>query len=536
VKEGDIMGNTVKPMEKKIMPLIVTGTDDEQGIVETVFAVFGNVDGGGDVLHPGSFKRTFQQRMHKVRILDQHRTDSVMRALGVPVELRELSRAELPPAITDEFPEATGGAYAKIQFLMNTPEGKGAFERIKAGAVDEWSFGYDAMDKDYEQVNGARVRNLRAVKLYELGPVLWGMNEATVTVSAKSDIAGDVPPVAVKRVVPYQDIPLANRTRAWNAAAARRRVRDWAGYDPDDEDAMDWSRYRRAFMWYDQSEPTTLQSYKLPYADVMRGQLFAVPRGIFAVAGALQGARTPLDVPEADQERLQVLVSRWYSRMAEEFDDDALVAPWDKAMPVIMIEAVDVDDDSESKAFNLTAYCRELIHAFYSAYPDVLSDGRDGPRVIYYAQEVYDTFLVVEQAGNQDGNGLYRVDYQVTDDGVVFADRADWIPGHRPFVTLQPVGMQTSDKAGRMLSQRSAERVLAAIGTLQELLVEAGVLEALAEEEVDEQEEAAGPGPSQTSTPEQPDADSASPAAELLTQINMERADIDYALITSGGN
>jgi hypothetical protein len=128
-------------------------------------------------------------------------------------------------------------------------------------------------------------------------------------------------------------------------------------------------------MWYDQSEPTTLQSYKLPYADVMRGQLFAVPRGIFAVAGALQGARTPLDVPEADQERLQVLVSRWYSRMAEEFDDDALVAPWDKAMPVVMIEPPEDDGGDESKAFNLTAYCRELTYKFYAAYPDVLSDG-----------------------------------------------------------------------------------------------------------------------------------------------------------------
>jgi HK97 family phage prohead protease len=527
------MGKKVTPMEKKIMPLVVTGTDEQQGIVETVFAVFGNVDEGDDRMHPGSFAKTFQERGHKVRILDQHKTDSIMRALGTPVELKELSRAELPAAITDRHPEATGGAYAKVQFLMNTPEGKGAFERIRAGAVDEWSFGYDAVTKDLERVNGRQVRNLREVKLYELGPVLWGMNEATVTVSAKSDdktdIAGDVPPVEEKRVVPYQDIPIAARTRAWNAATARRRVRDWAGYDPDDDDAMDWSRYRRAFMWYDQAEPETLQSYKLPYADVLRGQLFAIPRGIFAVAGALQGARTPLDIPEADQERLQSLVSRWYNRMAEEFDDDSIVAPWDKAMPVVMMELPD-DGGNEDKAFNLTAYCRDLTNAFYAAFPDVLSDGRDGPRVIYYAQEVYDTFLVVEQQGNQDGNGLYQVNY-VINDAVEFAAREDWVPGHRPFVPLRVAGMQTNDKAGRVMAQRNVERVLAAIATLNELLVEAGVLEAIAEEDDDTQEEAAGAGPSQTPTPDQADAADASPAADILTQIELERADISYALV-----
>ena len=92
-------------------------------------------------MHIGSFTKTFRERGAKVRILDQHNTDSIMRALGIPMELKELSRAELPQQVLDVYPDAAGGAYAKIQFLMNTPEGAGAFERIKAGAVDEWSFG-----------------------------------------------------------------------------------------------------------------------------------------------------------------------------------------------------------------------------------------------------------------------------------------------------------------------------------------------------------------------------------------------------------
>lgn len=163
----------------------------DQGIVETVFAVMGNVDEGGDIIHPGAFSKTFAERGLRVKVLDHHRRDSIMNVLAKPLELRELQRDQLPGDVLAKCPEATGGAYAKLQFLLNTPEGAGAFERIKAGAVDEWSFGYDALDADYGRTmkNGAEVtvRNLRSVRLHELSPVLWGMNTATATVSAKED-------------------------------------------------------------------------------------------------------------------------------------------------------------------------------------------------------------------------------------------------------------------------------------------------------------------------------------------------------------
>lgn len=163
----------------------------DQGIVETVFAVMGNVDEGGDIIHPGAFSKTFAERGLRVKVLDHHRRDSILNVIAKPLELRELTRDQLPGDVLAECPEASGGAYAKLQFLLNTPEGAGAFERIKAGAVDEWSFGYDALDADYGRTmkNGAEVtvRNLRSVRLHELSPVLWGMNTATATVSAKED-------------------------------------------------------------------------------------------------------------------------------------------------------------------------------------------------------------------------------------------------------------------------------------------------------------------------------------------------------------
>jgi HK97 family phage prohead protease len=177
-------------MERKLTEeVVITNVDEAQGIVEAIWAVMGNVDDGNDIIHPGAFTKTFNERGNQIKLLDNHRTDSVLNALGVIKGLRELSPAELPAEIRQRHPDATGGASGQFQFLLDTPEGKGAFTRIQKGAVKGWSFGYDAVDKDHTTVTkdgqDITVRNLRGLKLYEISPVLFPMNEATGTLSAK---------------------------------------------------------------------------------------------------------------------------------------------------------------------------------------------------------------------------------------------------------------------------------------------------------------------------------------------------------------
>lgn len=176
-------------MERKTLPSIVIKIEADQGIVEHTVAVMGNVDLGGDRIHNGSFTKTINERMGKIRVLDSHRTDSIMDVLGKPLRMWEIGKAELPAQILAQHPDATGALMARTQFLMSTPEGRGAFERIKSRAVGEYSIGYDPMDVDFsdETIDGKEinVRNLRTIKLYEYSPVLFGMNPATTTISAK---------------------------------------------------------------------------------------------------------------------------------------------------------------------------------------------------------------------------------------------------------------------------------------------------------------------------------------------------------------
>lgn len=181
-----------EPTEYKTFPSIALKYDEDQGLVEHIITLFGVVDHGKDRSHPGSFKKTLAERGDKVRVLDMHKTDSVMRIVGKPLEIREIGRDELPAKILEEYPEATGGVWAKTKFLLDTPEGKGAFIRIKEDTI-EWSYGYDALDTDKATVKlggeDIDIRDLKQVRLYEYGPVLFGMVPGTTTLSAKTDPA-----------------------------------------------------------------------------------------------------------------------------------------------------------------------------------------------------------------------------------------------------------------------------------------------------------------------------------------------------------
>ena len=199
-----------RPQEyKSTVALGTVVSDEEQGIVEHIFAVFGNVDYAGDIIQPGAFKKTLQERGLKVRVLDSHNMFSVMDVIGRPLQIREIGRDELPPEVLMRFPEATGGAWARTQFLLNTDEGRGAFIRIKEGAIDEWSFGFDVIKARYEEKKlddgtTQTVRVIEELRLWEYSPVLWGANPATTTLDAK-EAKGSVEPEESKPVEETDD-------------------------------------------------------------------------------------------------------------------------------------------------------------------------------------------------------------------------------------------------------------------------------------------------------------------------------------------
>jgi hypothetical protein len=113
-------------------------------------------------------------------------------------------------------------------------------------------------------------------------------------------------------VVDYQNLPLADRDRKWDGAAANKRVRRWAGAEDAPND-----RYRKAFLWYEPDDEDRFKGYKFQIADVVEGRLKAVPRAISSAAGVIQGARGGADLPARDVPAIKRHLARYYGKMGE---------------------------------------------------------------------------------------------------------------------------------------------------------------------------------------------------------------------------
>ena len=119
-------------------------------------------------------------------------------------------------------------------------------------------------------------------------------------------------------VTAFGDLPLADRERAWDGAAAEKRVRAWAKAEDEPNE-----RYRDAHVWYDADRKDRFTAYKLLIADVVDGHLVAVPRGVMAAGNVMDGARGGVDLPDKDVGRVRSHLAKYYKKMGDD-------APWER--------------------------------------------------------------------------------------------------------------------------------------------------------------------------------------------------------------
>jgi hypothetical protein len=68
-------------------------------------------------------------------------------------------------------------------------------------------------------------------------------------------------------------------------------------------------------LYYNSTDPDQFASYKLPIADIIDGKMVAVPRAIFASAGAMRGARGGVFLPTEDRPGITRNIERYYEKM-----------------------------------------------------------------------------------------------------------------------------------------------------------------------------------------------------------------------------
>lgn len=292
-------------LERKTFKFEVKEVDEEEGIFTGYAATFSKIpDSWGDIIDPGAFKKTLKEMGKRIKILWNHDT---YEPIGRPLELSE-----------DEH-----GLLVKGKLSLGVQRAREILSLMKDGVITEMSIGYNPVKETWAE----GIRHLQEIKLYDVSPVTFAANPEAVVVS-------------VKRATSFGNLPLVDRDKEWDATPTEKRVRVWAG----GEDNMNWNKYRQAFFWYDEDDPELFGSYKLGFADIINNRLTAIPRGVFAVAGVLMGARGGVDIPEAEAETVKSHVEKYYSKMRKEFDDEDIIAPWNKTAPEVPEQKVNVDN------------------------------------------------------------------------------------------------------------------------------------------------------------------------------------------------
>lgn len=249
--------------------------DDKFFIFEGLASTFGNLDLVDDIVMPGAFKESIEKQLPVV--LWQHNSHE---PIGMPVEIRETIE----------------GLFIKARLPKEDVFVSGrVIPQLRIGSIKTMSIGFITLEFDID-LEDPRIRKLTKIDLKEVSLVTFPANPKAV-------ITG------IKTVTPFLDLPLADRGRVWDAAAAIARVREFT--DSIDEPT---EKYREAFLWWDPEAPELFASYKLPYADVIDGTLMAIPR-------ALNNAKARLnqtDIPEADKPGVLRNIERYQAKLDDE--------------------------------------------------------------------------------------------------------------------------------------------------------------------------------------------------------------------------
>lgn len=142
-------------------------------------------------------------------------------------------------------------------------------------------------------ITSARIAGATLVSIPAFADVSLTLSPAPAEPASVPEYVPDDTLFASVRTAGWSDMPIADESRDWDGSAAASRVAAWAGVNEDDAPASAWAKYARAFLRRDDdADAHTKGAYGFGIADVIDGTLTIVPRGVFAAAAAVQGARS----------------------------------------------------------------------------------------------------------------------------------------------------------------------------------------------------------------------------------------------------
>ena len=272
-------------MEFKTFESKVVDVNDDERTITGISSVMGVVDAGGDLMFKGAFAKTIGENGTRVKHLWQH--DFSMPPIAAVLDLKEIGRTDLPKDLKEKYPTAKGGLLVKRRYL-DTPRGNEVLAGLKSSpaAINEMSFGYDAVKFDFEEIEegemkGNIIRNLREVKLWDTSDVNWGMNKATVA--------------NMKAYLPFVDTGTAPEDQKWEVPAAGQ----FSSIEFDDMDEEEKQRLFSHFAWTSNTPPQAFEDMKFPHHSPSIGGVGkAVWEGVESAMKALMQSDPGVPLPD----------------------------------------------------------------------------------------------------------------------------------------------------------------------------------------------------------------------------------------------
>ena len=312
-----------------------------------------DLDRDADVIPPDAFAKTIETFLKNPVVFYNH-------MWGEPI------------ATVEKLGIDEKGLFVRIKFAEGTDLAEKVWLLVKQGALRALSFGFRILayedHRDDKTVPYNRI--IKDLDLYEVSVVTVPANAQAVFSLAKglrygTDLitpggqdsnmaallqATENLATSVKsllQVVPslqdgaeeekekgatsFADLPMAGMEMSWKASSAVKTVQKWASSDGSgDKDKINWSKYAKAFLWFDSNDAENFGAYKLPFCQVMDGKLTAIPRGVMAAAGVMRGARGGVNIPDGDVPKVKAHIEKYYKKMGKDspfaqrsFDVDA---------------------------------------------------------------------------------------------------------------------------------------------------------------------------------------------------------------------
>jgi HK97 family phage prohead protease len=221
------------PASDPRVPAISVSVDDKKtGEFTAIVSVFGNTDYQGDVVMPGSFKRSLEKLRANGEVIPvvwSHDWSDPFANVGFawPANCRETRPGEFPQA-------PDGGLLVKGRFDIDKPFARQVYELVRDRRVVSWSFAYDTI-KERRRSDGTN--ELLVLDILECGPTLKGANEMATTIEVKDRI--DVKPRRSSRDEKVREMQRLTNLVAYRAPAVRglvdevRRAAKAVVADPD---------------------------------------------------------------------------------------------------------------------------------------------------------------------------------------------------------------------------------------------------------------------------------------------------------------